>query len=123
MATAVDMAGEEPDLAIIDEDNNDTLQQPNDPYDADEREMETRPTATGSSEPFAQDPSAARVIVPSAAVHDEDTEEVCGVCFEPLEAGKTAKMLCCRNKLCLNHAQRVGQCPYCREEPLIWGLE
>ena len=64
---------------------------------------------------------AARVVVPAA--HGEDDEEVCGVCFEAPPPGQLAKLLCCRNMLCLKDAQRVGTCPFCREEPMAWGLQ
>ena len=63
----------------------------------------------------------AHIVVPVA--HGDDDEEVCGVCFETPPPGQLAKLLCCRNMLCLKDAQRVGTCPFCREEPMAWGLQ
>jgi hypothetical protein len=112
-------------LELVDEDGSaEDLQQPNDPF---EERNEADHVALGmpssvATEPFPSDNNA-RIVAPTAYVPNDDEEDVCGVCFDPLVAGTTAKLLCCRNKLCLTHAQRVGQCPYCREEPLMWGLE
>ena len=59
----------------------------------------------------------------SSEEEEEDAEEqVCGVCFEVPPKGQLAKLLCCRNLLCMKDAQRIGTCPFCREEPLCFAL-
>ena len=63
-----------------------------------------------------------RVIVPNP-YGGADDEEVCGVCLENPGPGKLASLWCCRNVLCLNDAQMIGVCPFCRNEPLIWCLK
>lgn len=62
-----------------------------------------------------------RVIVPNPYGNNDD-EELCGVCLENPGPGKLASLWCCRNLLCLNDAQMIGVCPFCRNEPLIWCL-
>mgnify|MGYP001582516080 FL=1 len=76
------------------------------------------PTAVGSS--TAPDAATAVLVIPTAP--GDDDEKLCGVCFEPPEAGKLVTLMCCRNILCLDHAQVIGVCPYCRAEPLVWNV-
>jgi hypothetical protein len=112
-------------------DEGGVLPQANDPFGNDEGDSAGR-AGSGSrqlvNDPFGTEDSAAgsdgaaRVVIPAANLSMEDDDNSCGVCMdEPME-GSRARLLCCRNRLCLNCAQRIGACPFCRVEPLMWGL-
>lgn len=58
---------------------------------------------------------------PSGTAGGEE-EEVCGVCLELPEPGCFVELWCCGNVLCVNDAQQIGKCPFCREEPLVWNI-
>jgi hypothetical protein len=95
------------------------------PYGATDGDVEMTAVAIPSGaddRPGVNDPFAAQVIAPAMDDNDEIARE-CGVCFTEPEPGQVAKLLCCRNFLCLYDAQRVGACPFCRKEPLSFGLE
>lgn len=63
-----------------------------------------------------------RVIGTAAVFLGESEEDVCGVCLENFGAGKMVSLWCCKNVLCIQDAQRIGACPFCRGEPLMWNL-
>lgn len=52
-----------------------------------------------------------------------EEDEVCGVCLENPGVGHMVALWCCRNVLCLSDAQKIGSCPFCREEPLMWNIK
>ena len=109
--------------------NNNDNNEPFGPADDDGVEMTaidmTPSAAAGAPEASAtaNDPFTAQVIVPTVGIDDDDVSRECGVCLSEPEPGQVAKLLCCRNFLCLFDAQRVGACPFCRKEPLSFGLE
>jgi hypothetical protein len=121
---------DEEELHIIPDDDGNALQQANDPFgDPDDG----RGGGIGSTDPYGGSEhhagsvshvseGHARVVIPSAHVDADEDENCCGVCLDEPEEGSRAKLLCCRNKLCLGCAQRIGACPFCRAEPLMWGL-
>ena len=103
---------------VGDDDGGNMLQSANDPFGDDDE----APAGAAVNDPFANDRGGgARVVAPTAAVGDED-DDSCGVCFDEPGEGERVSLLCCRNKLCLTCSQRIGACPFCRSEPLMWGL-
>ena len=119
------------ELQLFDEGN--VLQQENDPFDNEDDEGDEAAEAAAARErathlvndPFEQlhrGLDQPRVIAPTAA-DDDEADDSCGVCMDDPPAGERAQLLCCRHKLCLGCAQRIGACPFCRSEPLIWGLQ
>jgi hypothetical protein len=44
----------------------------------------------------------------------------CAICLEEFAVEKMVTLLCCKQKLCIVDAQRVGVCCFCRSEPLMW---
>lgn len=51
-----------------------------------------------------------------------EEEEVCGVCLERPAPGCFVELWCCGNVLCVDDAQQLGKCPFCRQEPLPWNI-
>jgi len=56
------------------------------------------------------------------AIQTEEEEEVCGVCLERPAEGCFVDLWCCGNVLCVDDAEQLGKCPFCRREPLAWNI-
>jgi hypothetical protein len=70
----------------------------------------------------SQELARGRVVAAAAANPYGDTEDVCGVCLENHGDDAMVALWCCKNILCIYDARKIGACPFCREEPLIWNL-
>lgn len=67
-------------------------------------------------------PSAVAVAVTTTTVVPQQQQQLltCGICMEEFPVSEMATLICCKQQLCLQDVQRVGQCPYCRREPSFW---
>ncbi|CAD2222408.1 hypothetical protein ADEAN_000995200 [Angomonas deanei] len=70
----------------------------------------------------SEDAPAKAVLVHVREPNGEDEEQLCGVCLELPGAGNFVQTLCCGNVLCVNDAQSLGKCPFCRQQPLVWDI-
>jgi len=73
--------------------------------------------------PSVQPPNSGMVL-PSTGPnpYGDVVEDCCGVCLEDPGEGGLVVLWCCRNVLCVKDAQRVGCCPFCREEPVFYNI-
>jgi hypothetical protein len=83
----------------------------------DDAEAATRRSSRARSEEVAR----GRVVAVAANPYGE-LEDVCGVCLENPGADAMVSLWCCKNILCIFDARKLGACPFCREEPVVWNL-
>lgn len=84
----------------------------------DEAEAAARRSSRARSEEVAR----GRVVAATAANPYGEMEDVCGVCLENHGDDNMVSLWCCKNILCIFDARKLGACPFCREEPVVWNL-
>lgn len=82
------------------------------------------PAAAGArrSRSRSEEAGRGRVVAAGAGNPFGDVDDVCGVCLENPGDDSMVSLWCCKNILCIFDARKIGSCPFCREEPLVWNL-
>jgi hypothetical protein len=64
---------------------------------------------------------AVAVAVPAPTAPDDDSaNNRCAICLDDFAPADLATLACCTQRLCMDDVQRVGVCPFCRQEPVFW---